>query len=387
MLLSGEKLTAPTKSIKTKKLTDKEIAAKYIEGDIRIVTEQARYPLDSIHKMKGVKLDLGPEYQRRGRWDNLKKSRLIESFIMNIPVPPVFLYEYKLAHFEVMDGKQRLSTIKDFYNNKFELEGLEYWPELDGKFYNQLPETVRSGIDRRYISAIILLYETAKSDKERSRELKQLVFERINTGGVELSPQESRNALYRGPMNDLCLKLSENKDFMLMWGISTGDDEDEPSENYKNMTNVELVLRFFAMRQRKQFANEYLRDYLDFYLKSANNFDSTLLKKMEDLFVSTMSTLYSVFEEKAFWTFRKSSSKTTLTSRPSLLMYEPLAYVFSKYYSDHAEIKKNKLAVKKALHASIEKHSSKFKGRLSNTTYIYDRISILEKALLKSLGR
>lgn len=385
MLFNGEKIQANKEEDSPKEMTDKEISEKYINGDIRIITEQARYPLDSIYKMKDVKLDLGPEYQRRGRWDNTKKSRLIESFIMNIPVPPVFLYEYKLAQFEVMDGKQRLSTIKEFYTNKFSLSDLEYWPELNGKYYKDLPETVRSGIDRRYISAIILLYETAKSNHERSKKLKQLVFERINTGGVELSHQESRNALYRGPMNDLCIRLSENEYFMEMWGIIKGDDDEKPSENYMDMTNVELVLRFFAMRQRKRFSNINLRNYLDFYLISANKYDKKLLDELEELFLSTMYVLYNIFGEKAFCSFRKSGKKVTIFSRPSLLMYEPLSYVFGKHYSLHDKILKNKESVMSRIHHAIIQNSDKFKGRLSNTNYIFERISLLDNALRESI--
>lgn len=108
-----------------------------IEGDPK-GTKEKRYKLD-------------PEYQRRHRWTNQRKSRLIESFLMNIPVPPVFLYERDLARFEVMDGRQRLTALAEFYGNKFALQGLEYWPELDGRTYNQLPSKIRDGIDRRYI--------------------------------------------------------------------------------------------------------------------------------------------------------------------------------------------------------------------------------------------
>ncbi len=74
-----------------------------------------------------------------------------------MPVPPVFLYERDLARFEVMDGRQRLSALSDFYADKFELDGLQYWSDLDGRKYSQLPSKVRDGIDRRYISSIILL--------------------------------------------------------------------------------------------------------------------------------------------------------------------------------------------------------------------------------------
>ena len=152
---------------------------------------------------------LNPEFQRRHRWDDAKKSKLIESFIMNVPIPPIFLYEDRFSHYEVMDGLQRLTAIKTFYNDKFSLEGLEEWAELNGRKYSNLPDQVRRGIDRRYLSSIILLQETAKTPREAQR-LKQLVFERINSGGVKLEPQEARNAIYNGPLNQLCIKLARD---------------------------------------------------------------------------------------------------------------------------------------------------------------------------------
>ena len=133
-------------------LSDDEINEKYKKGEIRIVTEQARYPLDSIPKMlESKKYILDPEYQRRKRWGNVRKSRLIESFIMNVPIPPIFLYEIEYSLYEVMDGQQRLTAIDDFYQGNFQLEGLQYWRELNGRKYENLPEQVRRGIDRRYL--------------------------------------------------------------------------------------------------------------------------------------------------------------------------------------------------------------------------------------------
>ena len=87
-----------------------------------------------------------------------------------------------------MDGLQRLTALSEFYKDVFALEGLEYWKELNGKKYSELPSEVKSGIDRRYLSSIILLKETA-SNKEKANEMKQLVFERINSGGVKLEYQ------------------------------------------------------------------------------------------------------------------------------------------------------------------------------------------------------
>ena len=115
---------------------------------------------------------------------------------MNVPVPPIFLYEFDYSKYEVMDGLQRLTAIHEFYRNRYALTGLVEWPELNGRTYEQLPTKVREGIDRRYLSSVILLKETAHSEEDALR-LKQLVFERINSGGVAFSAGITQRALRR----------------------------------------------------------------------------------------------------------------------------------------------------------------------------------------------
>jgi hypothetical protein len=244
----------PSKS----KATDEELNSRYAKGETRIVTEQARYPLVGILSMLNEEVEgdagvmerrykLDPEYQRRHRWTDDRKSRLIESFLMNVPVPPVFLYEFDLARFEVMDGLQRLTALRDFYNNEFALTGLQYWSELDGRKYKELPSKVREGINRRYISSVILLKETAASEEQATR-LKKIVFERLNSGGVTLSNQETRNAVYNGPLNKLCIELSSNEKFRMMWRIPLDpnpeekDADEEIDETQNDSTNGGIKL-------------------------------------------------------------------------------------------------------------------------------------------------
>ena len=234
-------------------INDDQINEKYLKGEVRIITEQARYPLATIKGMiDSKKYNLNPEFQRRHRWTDGQKSRLIESFIMNVPIPPIFLYEVKYSNYEVMDGLQRLSTIYDFYDDKFVLKDLEYWKELEGRKYSTLPEEVRLGIDRRYLSSIILLKETAKSKEEEMR-LKQIVFERINSGGTKLEYQESRNALYPGAFNDLCIRLARHEVFCRIFQIPQPDEEElaggrpnpvlDDNDMYCKMRDVETVMR------------------------------------------------------------------------------------------------------------------------------------------------
>lgn len=124
-------------------IDDETINEKYVRGEVRIVTEQGRHQLTSIPDMIDDKVvELNPEFQRRRRWDTRKQSKLIESFIMNVPIPPIFLYEDIYSHYEVMDGLQRLTAINDFYKDKLTLEGLEQWSELNGRTYSKLPEQI-----------------------------------------------------------------------------------------------------------------------------------------------------------------------------------------------------------------------------------------------------
>jgi hypothetical protein len=113
-------------------------------------------------------MQLRPFYQRRPRWEKVRQSKLIESFIMNVPVPPLFVYESDLAKYEVMDGQQRITAVQDFYTNKLILEGLEQWPELNGRIYDTLPSEIKKGLDRRSISYIVLLKESATTTEEEA---------------------------------------------------------------------------------------------------------------------------------------------------------------------------------------------------------------------------
>jgi len=214
-LLPGEGLDlGPNKADAANPITDEEIAARYTTGEIRIVTDQARTQLAELPAvLKSGRWELQPDFQRRTRWSFGKQSRLIESFIMNVPVPPIFLYEYEYSKYQVMDGLQRLTAVQAFYNDQLVLTDLEHWQVLEGRRYTELPLQLRQGIDRRYLSSIVLLYETAQND-EQANHLKELVFERINSGGERLTPQESRNALSNGPLNETLPRLARTSSLL-----------------------------------------------------------------------------------------------------------------------------------------------------------------------------
>lgn len=384
-LLEQEKLNYKIENdISVVSICDDDINKKYIKGEVRIVTEQARYPLPSIDTMinsKNSAYKLDPDYQRRRRWSNEKKSKLIESIIINVPIPPIFLYEYEFAKYEVMDGLQRLTAICEFYQNKFSLTGLEEWKELNGKTYEQLPEKIKEGIDRRYISSVILLYETGNNSDERADLLKKLVFERLNSGGVKLESQETRNALYDGVFNRLCIELSRNSKFCRMWNIPE-DDTDEliECEMYRKMEDVELVLRFFALRHidYRQDVNSWTK-YFDAILRQGNNFSSPIINEYRQIFNETISLVYEIFGDNAFYLYRVRNKKWYWLERPSKAVYDPLMRVFSQMLDKRDVLILKRDEINDKLPYFYQENYNNFEGRNNNKNDIINRTNLFYK--------
>ncbi len=379
-LIAGEKLTfSSDEDALAAWSSDEKVNEKYIQGEVRIVTEQARYPLSTIAAMvESDDYDLNPEFQRRHRWDVAKQSRLIESIIMNVPIPPVFLYEDRYSHYEVMDGLQRLTAIAEFYRDRYQLKNLGEWGELNGRSYSELPEQLRRGVDRRYLSSIILLHETARDEKEALR-LKQLVFERINSGGVKLEPQESRNAIYNGPLNQLCIELARNPHLCHMWDIpAPGDEGPEEkdllaNERYRKMLDVELVLRFFAHRQREDLMTGSLAEYLDDYLKHGNLFSESVLNELSDLFQKTVALVHETLGYRAFWLWRYRHGHWDWLQRPTTVAYDALMHVFSERLHVEHELRLKSETFQSEIKGFYEEHEKSFEARYTNRANLRER--------------
>lgn len=397
-LLDNEKLdfqrVSESRLVET---SDESINEKYIRGEIRIVTEQARYPLNTISSIvDSSSYRLSPEYQRRHRWTVDQQSKLIESLIMNVPVPPIFLYEFDYSKYEVMDGLQRLTAIHAFYGNGFVLEGLTQWPELNGRTYSTLPEKVREGVDRRYLSSVILLKETAKNDEDALK-LKQMVFERINSGGAKLTPQETRNAIFDGPLNRLCIRLSRNKALCRLWGIPAPDDAElsggQPSadrlknEDFRRMEDVELVLRFFAFRQKRDLHKSTvpLSVYLDNYLRYGNLLPESVLTAFEDIFCKTISLIEDVFGEQAFWLFRNRMNRWSWLERATTTIYDTLMAAMSRHLDQADLIRLQKDSIVAGVEQFYREYYDTFEGRNVNPTAIVAREDAFEKFLLAAI--
>lgn len=398
-LLDFEKENFEGKENKKVMLSEEEINEKYEIGEARIVTEQGAIKLPLVKDVfTNGKYDRKPIYQRRITWDNKKRSRLIESFIMNIPVPPIFIYEVEYGKYEVMDGLQRISAIMDFYDNEYALEGLTEWPELNTKKYSELPKKIKEGIDRRQISVVSLLKESAKSQEQEQR-MKRMVFERLNTGGVKLEDQEIRNALYNGEFNKLCKELSTNTTFRKLWGIPVSVDEDNNTKElyqldtvdsldvadelalnnlYMRMYDVELVLRFFAMRHVNEYSGQ-LSDFLD----KCMIFGNTILEEnsdrgdvLKELFINTIKIANKMFGDKAFCQYKEIRNQFKW-SKPQKMIYDSLMLALTKY--DINSVPNNNKLITQYMEKAYKQNEEMFNGKKQSKTDILNRADFFEK--------
>jgi len=296
----------------------------------RILAQPYDYSVqDIVDKIKDKDIDLNPNYQRNYIWisnddKEHKCSRLIESLLLNIPIPVIYFAEQaETLKYEVIDGQQRLYTFQRFLNDEFSLAGLEIRDDVNGKKYSELSTKDRDEIRKRSIRAIVILNE---SDPE----IKYEVFERLNLGSIQLTPQEIRNNTLRGSFNDLLKELANNSFFKEMLNLRLKSDQ-------KNMAYEELVLRFFAYHDSDYKRAKNLSYFLTEYMKENQNPTKKELERYRTLFEETIKLVHTYLGDHAFSSFGIKKNKWNTQSNRSLYDAEMLA--FSSFISKTPDIK------------------------------------------------
>lgn len=221
------------------------------------------YPADPTLELLSEKIARGeiiiPTFQRGWVWKPPQASRLIESFLLGLPVPAIFVYKEPSQKQVVIDGQQRLRTITGFFEGKlpdgsdFYLRGVS--PQWEGKYYTDLSEAERIRLRDSVLREVIVEQLDPKDNTSIYH-----IFERLNTGGTGLTPQEVRNCTYHGPFNDLMVKLNQDSTWRYIFGSSDPD---------ARMRDIELIVRFLALfegvdsytKPMKQFLNNYMADH------------------------------------------------------------------------------------------------------------------------------
>ena len=262
-----------------------------------ILTEQGDPEIDSLYrKWKDGELDLQPEFQRGFVWDIIRASCLIESILLDIPLPVIYLSQEHNDIEYVIDGQQRLTTFFTFIdgtlpdpklpNGKvFRLTKLNVLTDLNGKKFSELTRELQKKV--RYAKVRTITFK-----KQSDAELKFEVFERLNTGSVQLNDQELRNCIYRGSYNSLLKELSEDATFKEIMGIKKPE---------KRMKDIELVLRFAAF-YNKGFLNYKppIKSFLNLEMEDNRHINDYKAKNLKTGFKNSVELVKVIFGKNAF---------------------------------------------------------------------------------------
>ena len=233
-------------------------------------------------------IDLNPDFQRHSHvWDRKTKSRLIESLLLRIPIPVFYMAADEEDKWQVVDGLQRLDTLKDFTLDKtLRLRGLEYLHRFEDSSYDDLPRPMQRRINETQLSCHIIQPGTPP-------EVMFNVFKRINTGGKPLSPQEIRHALNPGRARQFINRLAKDRTFL---------EATNHSVSSKRMADRECVLRFIAFHL--QPLNAYKGDLDAFLVNAMDSLNKDMTKKqlasLNDDFRRAMSLATDLFGAEAF---------------------------------------------------------------------------------------
>ncbi len=260
---------------------------------------------------------LQPDFQRNEKvWDNKKAVRLIESILMGIPLPLFYFAEQDNGKLAVVDGLQRLTVIKEFFENKFALKKLTYLVEYNNKFFKDLPREAQARIERYQIQANVINSKTPEK-------IKLDIFERINSGGSPLNKQEMRNAMYLGKSTKLLKELAESDVFKN--SLSTRIDS-------KRMRDRYIILRFLAFylwgnQDKYQIKNLELTSDFDAFLGSTmkiiNKFSDETIEELEKLFYFSIQLATTLYGKGAF------VRNHVATGQFNMTIFESLMFILS----------------------------------------------------------
>ncbi|WP_207789700.1 GmrSD restriction endonuclease domain-containing protein [Burkholderia ambifaria] len=293
--------------------------------------------LDTVlRRIRNSTIKLAPSFQRNYVWDDQRKSLLIESMMLRIPLPMFYVSEDKDGVWEVVDGLQRLTTIRDFILGQdddgkgFALKGLEFWGELfNGKMFFDIerkmsvPRIINNIMEAELSFTII--------NPDTPEKVKRNIFKRINTGGMRLSAQEIRHALYQGEATDLLKSLVNSSEYKSVIGETVKDNR---------MAGRELIIRYlsFNLRGWRSFKGD-MDSFLSDTMRWING-DITLEKikpydqgQISSTFEMALSRNKKLFGDHAFRRSRADQRRTPVNKS----LFEIWMYCFSRISSDFFE--------------------------------------------------
>lgn len=263
-----------------------ELDHPFDPSKIRVTTEPRTIDL-LFRRMNHGEIDLAPAFQRRARlWKPHRKGQLIESILLRIPLPVFYVAATEDDMWSVVDGLQRLTTIHDFLSDAFSLSGLEYLHQLEGQSFSKLPRAMQRRIEET--SLVLNIIQPGTPD-----EVMINIFKRLNTGGLPLTGQEIRNALYKGPVREFLAEIVATPHFQIATDGRVSDDR---------MDAQECVLRFaaFLLDDWRKYDRNDLDAYLSEAMRQLNALSEAKLDEIRARFLVAMDAAIEIFDRDAF---------------------------------------------------------------------------------------
>ncbi len=314
-------------------------------------------------------LIISPDYQRLFRWSEEKQSRFIESLILELPLPPVFVIETTEGQYELIDGLQRISSYLHFRGqdkDELKLKDCDIIPELNGLKYNDLPKVLQIKLKRNSIKVEVLRGKI-------NNNLKYFMFKRLKSGGEALSEQEIRNCTVRflnPKINEFIINMSEDENFK-------NTTLKLKNEDIEKKRNEELVLIFFALKNNLNNYSypfdEYLTKYMEEVAKGEVSFDFI---REEKNFKDTFMILNKILGENIFST-KLSSGK--YQNNFILYYFDGFILGIQKYLEEI--IYYNNYEDLITIFEDIKSNEKFYNSRTGNKNNIKTRVSIIEKKL------
>ncbi|MDY4388099.1 DUF262 domain-containing protein [Pectobacterium aroidearum] len=324
--------------------------------EVRIAKEQSSV-YDLLRRESRGGLILAPDFQRKDVWDRKKQSELIESILMGIPIPLIYLFEDEDGVRQIIDGKQRVSSLKKYLSDEFSLSDLKMFPHLRGKKFSEIPKILQAKLEDFQIHSYVIQPPTPEYVKFN-------IFERVNRAGINLNKQEMRHALYQGKATKLIHELAESKEFLLATGGGIRSIR---------MRDSYLILRFvaFYLHLRNEMPMVEYRSDIDLFLASTMKFinikaGDDLIEKTRQACLRGMGNAYKLAGDSAFRFKPKKGNKR----RPvNMGLFEMLVYALSFIDIDRLDSAKNYIELINSYKEDLE-DIGVFSGSIDTVDYV-----------------
>ena len=307
-------------------------------------------------------LIINPEFQRLFRWNNYQKTRFIESILLGIPTPPIFVAEDKEGKWELVDGLQRLSTIISFFGllkgpseekNKWTLEKAPLVSALEGINIDNLPLLFQRNIKRAYCRVEIIKWDS-------NIDMRYELFNRLNTGGSSLTEQEIRNCIFRGngnEFNNFIRELADLPQFIELVDIS--------SKKKDELYLDELVLRFLSLKEDYNSMNDNLSEHMTKFMENETKYHNLVYDFEKENFNNIISLLYKLGSDVFKATNKQFSSA----------IYDGIMVATNKFYEKYKDDVES-LKAKIKLLKNNEEYKSNMGSNSGGKGRVQKRISI-----------